>query len=491
MNSERFSGSKTANPLSAALTDYINLMIEEVVLQGGSFEKNRKWLKKNCALASVDYTGLEQELEDFIAILLDFDPSKSQPFYRLVMAQAAHCHITEMTFERLVAKTREDRKSEQKRKDEELEKKQTEVQKLLREKDDALGRDEETIENLKKEIEQLKKNQEETERKSREDIQKERLKKSVDENKKLENEEEKRKEEDNAARRKLLEATAILNTLEAEKQNQEQFYKLQTIINRIFEEEFVGRLFDTEIKVISQHILSGKKDVLTTHCIKAHIDPVVFLANLTILLDNLYEFFHSKYSSRSELRGKIPKQMELCYITGATFDKLILNHPYIRYESYEEAHGYAIIAIDNRYGLLRASTGTVLIHLKYEHISFESVHKLFKVKLGGKWGYVNNRDQVVVPLIYDEMGGFFKGLSTVQMNGKSGYIDPKGVVVILLIYDHADDFHNEFLSIVYKGRVPIVLNREGKKNGILSFFLRLLFWIGFKIFRWSEVDKDE
>lgn len=63
-------------------------------------------------------------------------------------------------------------------------------------------------------------------------------------------------------------------------------------------------------------------------------------------------------------------------------------------------------------------------------------------KKGEKFGYMDKKGKVVVPIIYDYGKTFSQGLVAVQKNGKRGYIDKTGKTVIPFIYDYASNFFN-------------------------------------------------
>lgn len=69
-----------------------------------------------------------------------------------------------------------------------------------------------------------------------------------------------------------------------------------------------------------------------------------------------------------------------------------------------------------------------------------SYEGLARVEKDGKWGLVNEVGQVVIPLIYDDVGHFSEGLVYAKQNGKYGFIDKKGQVVIAFKYDDARNF---------------------------------------------------
>lgn len=51
---------------------------------------------------------------------------------------------------------------------------------------------------------------------------------------------------------------------------------------------------------------------------------------------------------------------------------------------------------------------------------------MVRVKLNGKWGYLDRTGDVVIPMIYDDAGNFKNGKAEVQLNADRFCIDVKG-----------------------------------------------------------------
>lgn len=74
----------------------------------------------------------------------------------------------------------------------------------------------------------------------------------------------------------------------------------------------------------------------------------------------------------------------------------------------------------------------------------------------GKWGYVDRRNRVVVPYIYDHASDFRDGRACVGIgtkgNRKYGYVDRDGNVVIPLVYDKPAEFIDGIAYVTRDGR---------------------------------------
>ena len=70
--------------------------------------------------------------------------------------------------------------------------------------------------------------------------------------------------------------------------------------------------------------------------------------------------------------------------------------------------------------------GDVVIPIAYEDAETFFSHDMVRVKLYGKWGYLDRKGDVVIPIIYDEAGNFMNGKAEVQMDAERYHIDVNG-----------------------------------------------------------------
>lgn len=59
-----------------------------------------------------------------------------------------------------------------------------------------------------------------------------------------------------------------------------------------------------------------------------------------------------------------------------------------------------------------------------------------------KYGYVDEKGKIVIPLIFDLAYSFSESIAKVKMRNKYGYINKDGKIIIDFIYDDAKDFKN-------------------------------------------------
>lgn len=86
---------------------------------------------------------------------------------------------------------------------------------------------------------------------------------------------------------------------------------------------------------------------------------------------------------------------------------------------------------------------------------------LARVEKKGKYGFIDKKGKIVIPVIYDQTGVFSEDLCPVKMKGKWGYINKSGKMLIDPQFEMAYAFNNQFAKVRKNGKVGII-NREGK-----------------------------
>ena len=88
---------------------------------------------------------------------------------------------------------------------------------------------------------------------------------------------------------------------------------------------------------------------------------------------------------------------------------------------------------------------------KYDNVwSFSE--GLARVKLNGKWGFIDKSGKEIIPCIYDEAWSSSEGLACVELNGKRGFIDKSGKEIIPCIYGLADFFFEGLARVELNGK---------------------------------------
>ena len=99
-----------------------------------------------------------------------------------------------------------------------------------------------------------------------------------------------------------------------------------------------------------------------------------------------------------------------------------------------------------------------MIPIIYNYIT-DFYKGLAKVGLNNKEGFIDKTGNLVIQIVYDRIYDFREGLAAVGLNNKEGFIDKTGKVVIPIVYDDIGVFvegrtfavrGNEILLVKYR-----------------------------------------
>ena len=119
------------------------------------------------------------------------------------------------------------------------------------------------------------------------------------------------------------------------------------------------------------------------------------------------------------------------------------------YENWGIGEGFTTIKIGRKFGFIDENDKVVIPLIYDDAGTFQE--GLASVCINGKTGYIDKSGKIVIPMLYDDSWFFSEGLANVGKDGKWGYIDKKGDIIIPMIYDWTTDF-NEGLAAVMKNR---------------------------------------
>lgn len=120
----------------------------------------------------------------------------------------------------------------------------------------------------------------------------------------------------------------------------------------------------------------------------------------------------------------------------------------------QEGEWGVILCGERGYAWLDNKGDTIFGFRKLQEILANSdLNLVFAERPDCKKGYYNINGEIVIPFIYDELGGFAKnGLAYAAKDDKYGYIDRQGTTVIPFIYDAADRFRQGMACVKYQGK---------------------------------------
>jgi len=117
----------------------------------------------------------------------------------------------------------------------------------------------------------------------------------------------------------------------------------------------------------------------------------------------------------------------------------------------EAKEGFTPVSKKDKWGYIN-SKGVLVIPLKYDY-ALEFENGIASVQLNEKWGYVNTKGKEVVPVKYESADFFSNGLASIKINGKWGYINPAGIMVIKPQFDNAGRFNK-------KGKATVIIKDD-------------------------------
>jgi len=82
-----------------------------------------------------------------------------------------------------------------------------------------------------------------------------------------------------------------------------------------------------------------------------------------------------------------------------------------------------------------------------------------------RWGFLDNRGQLVIKPTFEQVGDFHYALAAAMQNGKWGFIDTTGNWVIQPVFDEVQPFTQAELTVATRDNKIEVINRKGEAIG--------------------------
>lgn len=119
-----------------------------------------------------------------------------------------------------------------------------------------------------------------------------------------------------------------------------------------------------------------------------------------------------------------------------------------------------------KYGILN-SKGEWIIGLDNTYSSIGISGGFIKVTKNNLNGIVNDNNELLIPIEYEELDPMYSTLISAKKNGKKGIVDIQNKTLVPFLYDEIHGFHfmndkNQFYSIVRIGNQYGVVDKNGK-----------------------------
>ena len=178
--------------------------------------------------------------------------------------------------------------------------------------------------------------------------------------------------------------------------------------------------------------------------------------NETILIDFKYDSF-MELNDKDILIGYIGDESYLINLQSSSPLEIKLDYDNYGMESYDKI----MVLKDGKIGYIN-TLGKQIIEPKYDGgFAFKKDKNFIQVKNVNKWEILDLNGNKIKELDVNDLGEYVEGYMLAEKNGKYGYINEKGEIKIPLEYDYAEVFKNN-LAIVANDYGYGIINKENK-----------------------------
>ncbi len=110
----------------------------------------------------------------------------------------------------------------------------------------------------------------------------------------------------------------------------------------------------------------------------------------------------------------------------------------------------------------RNMQGRVIIEPQYDGAAFSLLEGLAQVKKSGKWGFINQHNEIIIPFHYDNAVGFIEDFAAVQNSGKWGFISKNNLLTIPFQFESVGNFSEGFAAVQDSGKWGFI-NKNNEK----------------------------
>lgn len=138
----------------------------------------------------------------------------------------------------------------------------------------------------------------------------------------------------------------------------------------------------------------------------------------------------------------------------------------LEYDWIEDIPGetdYAVASKDGKCGYINLSGGEG-IPFCFDEADYFSSDGYAAVSVNSKWGVINTKGEITVPIMYAEIETTDKGYSVVTNGGKKGLVDSSGIEILPAKYDMIDAIPagDTVVFAVYKGSESYLYSDKGE-----------------------------
>lgn len=154
-----------------------------------------------------------------------------------------------------------------------------------------------------------------------------------------------------------------------------------------------------------------------------------------------------------------------------------LGNWYYRYDDVDPHYnGRALVKKNGKYGFIDKK-GNLIIPMIYDS-AYRFSDGLAAVKFGDMWGFVDTLGKMVIPATFDHAMPFTENLAAVESEGKWGFINRKGEIVVPPSFQQVESFYEDLAAFKVENKwgfidtsgvpaIPAVYDRvSGFQNGV-------------------------
>jgi hypothetical protein len=132
----------------------------------------------------------------------------------------------------------------------------------------------------------------------------------------------------------------------------------------------------------------------------------------------------------------------------------------LHYDGYPHfSDGMAAVSLNDKYGFVNTK-GTLVIPIQYSNV-YSFYDGMAIIPISGKYGCINKKGETVIPFIYDEMYSA-EGDFAVVKDGKGYFIDAKQNVLFPEVYQSVDGF-KDGTALVKQNGIWFYIDKKGKR----------------------------